>query len=114
MVGGTAEEIELEKNGEKFVMSPILSTALTEKAVVNARAYANNGAEYTIAKVNDFTPEAIKNVFVPRSSQGTPTMARKIDLDKSMKEALNRRRVAPISSASNIQKTAYQKKKGGQ
>lgn len=113
MVGGTADQIQLEKDGEKYVMSPILSTALTEQAELGplSHAYANNGADYIMAKVDDFSAESINKVFVTRGAQGNPTFARKIDLDKTMQEALRRRSVNPANT-SNILKTAYRKTKG--
>ena len=90
MVGGTADQIQLEKDGEKYVMSPILSAALTEQAELGplSHAYANNGADYIMAKVDDFSAESI-----------------------TMQEALRRRSVNPANT-SNILKTAYRKTKG--
>ena len=113
MVDGTAAQIQLEKDGEKYVMSPILSTALTEQAELGplAHAYANNGADYIMAKVDDFSAESINKVFVTRGAQLNPKFARKIDLDTTIQEALRRRSVNPANT-SNILKTAYRKTKG--
>lgn len=110
MVGGTAEQIHLEKEGEKFVMCPILSTAQVEAEAQLTRTYANNGAGYIMAKVNDFNQEAIDKVFTPRGSLGTPAFARKIDLYNSMQEVMQQSKAKP-RFASNIAKTAYRKRK---
>lgn len=114
MVGGSADQVHMEKDGEKFVMCPILSTAISQQAETDTQllhVYANNGAGYIMAKVNDFDEESINKVFIPRVEQGTPTFARKIDLDDALLEALQHSKINP-DFASNIARTAYKKEKG--
>ena len=113
MVGGTADQIHLEKDDEKFVMCPILTTAINQQAEAEAqvsRTYANNGAGYVMAKVNDFNQESIDKVFTARNPQNNPAFAQKIDLYNSMKEVMQQSRAKP-RFASNIARTAYRKKK---
>ena len=114
MVGGSADQVHLEKDGEKFVMCPILSTAISQQTETDTQlshAYANNGAGYIMARVNNFEEESINKVFIPRAAQGTTTFARKIDLDNALIEALQHSKINP-DFASNIARTAYRKEKG--
>lgn len=114
MVGGTAEQLHLEKNGEKFVMNSVLSCSISEKAEENlkfTRYYAENGVGYMMTKVPDFEQTTIDKVFVNRNTQGMPMFAQKFDMEKAMDEAVRRRYVTPLPS-SNIQKTAYKKTRG--